>query len=200
MTYVPVTTSSDSSTVTASIGSLTGMLAGQLYLFVSSTNCWIKQGTTKLVTCATNANMADGDKLTIAVSNGDSVTYEYDKSANGVASTSTSWAAGAGTAAQTAATLATAIGIAQPTLVVTDNADGTLTITVKDKHATFTEEVTHASFTVADAHPPAAAADGSMFVPAATQILIDGDNGPQLGVLRNTADGHASLTRVAEVR
>jgi len=144
--------------------------------------------------------MADGDKLTIAVSNGDSVTYEYDKSANGVASTSTSWAAGAGTAAQTAATLATAIGIAQPTLVVTDNADGTLTITVKDKHATFTEEVTHASFTVADAHPPAAAADGSMFVPAATQILIDGDNGPQLGVLRNTADGHASLTRVAEVR
>lgn len=197
--YAPVISTSDSSTVTATAAQLTGMSALYNYMFVSSTACWIKQGTTVLITCATNANMIDGDKLIIAVAGVDAVTYEYDKSANGVASGNISWAAGAGTAAQTAATLATAITGAQPTLTVTDNLDGTLTVTVKDRHATFTEQVAHASFTVAAAVPPATAADGSMFVPAGVTLYLFGNLGPQLGVIRSAADGICSLTRVAQV-
>ena len=199
--FAPVTNTSDSSTVTASVGSLTGMVASKMYLFVSSTNCWIKQGTTQLVTCTTNANMTDGDKLIIAISGLDAVTFEYDKAANGVTAGNVSWAAGASTAAQVAATLVTAInGSAIASyLTVTDNTDGTVTITVKDRHATFTEQVAHVAFTVAATHPPASAADGSMFVPAGVVITIDGNRGPQLGVIRNSADGNASLTRAQKV-
>lgn len=200
MTLIPVTSSSDSSTVTVALGSVLGMVASKQYLFVSSTACWIKQGTTKLVTCATLADMVDGETLTIAISNGLTVVYEFDKAANGVAAGNVSWTAGAGTAAQNAATLKTAIdGTAQDTLVVTDNADGTLTITAPDQHATFSDTVAHASFTIANTHPPAAAADGSMFVPAALVITLDGNNGPQLGVLRDAADGKCSLTRAHKV-
>ncbi|HEY6018603.1 MAG TPA: hypothetical protein VIY48_01530, partial [Candidatus Paceibacterota bacterium] len=93
--YAPVISTSDSSTVTATAAQLTGMSALYNYMFVSSTACWIKQGTTVLITCATNADMTDGDKLIIAVAGVDAVTYEYDKSANGVASGNISWAAGA---------------------------------------------------------------------------------------------------------
>ncbi len=200
MTLVPVTTTSDSSTVTATAAGLGGSMAtGQLWMFVSSTNCWIKQGTTQLVTCATNANMTDGDYITIAVENGSTKTYEYDKSANGVVSGRVSWAAGAATAADVAATLATAIAGAQPELTVTDNTDGTLTITLLGKVVTITENVAHASFTVAAAAVPATAADGSMFVPALVTVVLDGNLGPQVGVIRDTADGKASLTRLKTV-
>jgi len=79
------------------------------------------------ITCDTNANMADGN--TVTLDDGfRKVTYEYDKSANGVAAGNVNWAAGAGTAAQTAATLKTAIEANQTAFIVTDNADGTLTI------------------------------------------------------------------------
>lgn len=87
------------------------------------------------VTVDTNANMADGNIVTIN-SGVRKIVYEYDKSANGIAVTSVgtappraAWAAGAGTAAQSAATLATAIAAWQPELTVVDNADGTLTLT-----------------------------------------------------------------------
>lgn len=81
-----------------------------------------------LVTVDTNANMADGNVVTI--NDGfRKVTYEYDKSSNGVAAGNVSWAAGAGTAAQSATTLATAIAGAQPSLTVVNNANGTLTLT-----------------------------------------------------------------------
>ena len=84
MIQYPVTGSSDSTTVTLTVAQLATMVADRRYLFVSSTNCWIKQGTTVLITCVTNANMADGDTITIAVTGKDTVVYEYDKSANGV--------------------------------------------------------------------------------------------------------------------
>lgn len=45
------------------------------------------------------------------------------------------------------------------------------------------------------AAPTAAAADGSMFVPAGAIIMIDGGLGVALSVIRDTADGKASLTR-----
>lgn len=45
------------------------------------------------------------------------------------------------------------------------------------------------------ATPTATAGDGSMFVPAGVQVLIDGGLGAALSVIRATADGSASLTR-----
>lgn len=82
------------------------------------------------ITVDTNANMTDGN--TVTIDDGDrKVVYEYDKSANGVAAGNVSWAAGAGTAAQSAATLKTAINGQHTGLTVTDNLDGTLTLTNK---------------------------------------------------------------------
>lgn len=82
------------------------------------------------ITVDTNANMADGD--TVTLDDGfRKVTYEYDKTANGVAAGNVNWAAGAGTAAQSAATLKTAINANQTAFTVTDNLNGTLTITHK---------------------------------------------------------------------
>lgn len=46
------------------------------------------------------------------------------------------------------------------------------------------------------AAPTAAAADGNMFVTANTVIVINGTAGAKLAVIRDTADGRASLTRV----
>lgn len=46
------------------------------------------------------------------------------------------------------------------------------------------------------ANPTAAASDGNMFVPAGVQVMIDGAGGEKLAVIRDTADGRASLTRV----
>lgn len=106
-----------------------------------------------LITCATVANLADTDYMTI----GDGVSapklYEFDVAGNGVTagrvqvnvSTDT-------TAAQVAARLRTAILANQPSLSVTDNANGTLTVTSLLRgtpgNVTMTENVTHASFTV----------------------------------------------------
>lgn len=196
MYVTPVTATSDSSTVTATVAQLTGMEALKYYVFASSTNCWVKQGTTQLITCVTNANMADSDFITIAVSGGTTVVYEYDKSANGVTAGRQSWAAGASTAIDVAATLATAIATAQPTLSVTNNANGTLTVTANDKIATFTENVANAGFTITSTSPLATAADGSVYIPANVVFYFDGNRGAQLGVIRDSADGKASLTRV----
>ncbi len=44
------------------------------------------------------------------------------------------------------------------------------------------------------------AAAGSSFLPAATQILIDGSLGPKLSVIQNSGAGKASLTSVVIVR
>jgi hypothetical protein len=83
---------------------------------------------TTLITCTTNANMADTDFFTL--NDGFRfVVYEYDKSANGVTAGRVQWVAGAGTAAQSAATLKTAIEANQPAFTVVDNLDGTLTLT-----------------------------------------------------------------------
>lgn len=204
MTYAPVSSSS----LTVAVGAAAAQFAGTMsadteYLFFSSTACWIKQGTTQLITCTTNANMLDGDKLVISVAGrsapNNSVTYEYDKSANGVTAGNQSWAAGAATAIDVAATLATAIAAAQPFLAVTNNGNGTLTITALDAQATFTEQVSNAAFTVTSTTPLATAASGSMYVPANVQLVLSGDMGAQLGVLQDSVAGKASLTRTKVV-
>lgn len=44
------------------------------------------------------------------------------------------------------------------------------------------------------AAPVASAAAGSMFVPANTQVMIDGANGARLAVIQDAVAGKASLT------
>ncbi len=82
---------------------------------------------TGTVTTDTNANMADGD--IVVLSDGfRTVTYEYDKTANGVVAGRIAWAVGT-TAASVATNLKTAIDANQPGLSVADNLAGVLTIT-----------------------------------------------------------------------
>ncbi|MGN6103652.1 MAG: hypothetical protein ACTHU0_00980 [Kofleriaceae bacterium] len=45
------------------------------------------------------------------------------------------------------------------------------------------------------ANPTATAGAGSMFVPARVGVLVEGLNGAKLAVIRDSADGKASLTR-----
>ncbi len=195
MLLIPLTTSADSSTVTATVAPLGGSLAvKQVYLFASSTNCWIRQGTGKLVTCVTKANLADTDFITVGLVTGTKV-YEFDTAGNGVTagrvqvnvSTDT-------TAAQVAARLRTALLANQAALEVTDNTDGTLTVIAPDLIMTITENVANAGFTLGAATITATAADGSMFVPALFSVALNGDHGPQVGVIRDAVDGKASVT------
>lgn len=107
---------------------------------------------TGLITCVTNANMADTDYITIGDGVSAAKLYEYDKAADGVTGGRVSWAAGASTAADVAATLKTAINANQPSIDVTDNLDGTLTLRHKVPgtagNVTITENVANAGFLV----------------------------------------------------
>ena len=202
MLIYPLTTTSDSSTVTASAAAIgggagaTALLVGQTYLYVSNTNSWIRQGSCKLVTCVTKANFADTDFFTITVA-GIAVVYEFDKAGDGVTTGRVQVNISSdSTAAQCAARLRTAILANQTTLEVTDNTDGTLTVAAPDLIMTITENVANAGFTVASAVMTVAKADGSMYVPLNYPVLLNGDSGPQVGCLRDSADGTATCTRV----
>lgn len=196
MRLTPVTGTGQFSTVTATLAEVaTGLGATFDYLLATSTNTYVRQGTAKKITCATNANMTDGDYITITI-DGTAVLYEYDKSANGVTAGRTSWAAGAGTAAQTAATLKTAIEATQTALRCVDHGDGTLTVDLVDSRGlTITETVAHASFTITAGIMQASAAAGSTLIPASFPVMLKGALGGQVGVLRVSADGAASVTR-----
>ncbi len=194
MIFMPIVHLSDSATITATAANLGTMVLNGRYMFVSSTNCWIKQATTRLVTCVTKANFADTDYMAITF-NGSTVTYEFDKTGNGVTAGRVQVNISPDTtAAECAARLRTAILANQSTLIVTDNSDGTLTITANAAYMTITETVANAGFLVAAFAPPATAADACMYVPANVILTIDGSYGPQLGVIRDTANGSASLT------
>lgn len=49
-------------------------------------------------------------------------------------------------------------------------------------------------FIAQGATPTATAADASMFVPSRTPIILAGSSGAALSIIRDTADGKASLT------
>ncbi len=189
--------------VTATVAVLaSALLDGSPYLLASSTNCWVRQGTAKLVTCTTQANMLDTDTLTITYTTAGGVTstkvYEFDKAGNGVTAGRVQVNISADTtAANVAARLKTAIEANQTDLRVVDPANGTLIIDIADSTSlTITEGVNNAAFTVAAGTMQATAAAGSMFVPAGVQVLLDGSQGAQVGILRDTADGKASCTFV----
>lgn len=190
------TTTSLYSTVTATAAAIASTIADNVrYVFASSTNCFIKQGTSLLVTCMTEANATDGDYFTLTI-DGAATIYEFDKAGDGVTSGRVQVNISADTTAATvAARLRTTILANQTQLSVTDNTDGTLTVVAPELRMTSSENVSHASFTIANAVCAPTAASGSMYVPAGLQVFLDGRSGPQVGVLRDTADGKATLTR-----
>lgn len=53
-----------------------------------------------------------------------------------------------------------------------------------------------ATWIAQSANPTATAADGSMFVPAGVEILIDGGAGAKLAVIQDSVGGVATLTQV----
>lgn len=173
------------------------MAAQQYWMFVSSTNCWIKQANpTGTITCVAKASLLDTDFMTINDGINAAVLYEFDTVGNGgtggrvIVNVS-----GATTAADVAVLLKAAIEANQTYLTVTHNGAGVLTLTATSRNITLTETVTDAGFLVAYT-PQATAAALSMYVPANTQIIIDGSLGSNLSVLRDTADGSASLTKM----
>ncbi len=177
----------------------TAMVGGKFYEFCSSTNCYVKQGKALTVTCATKANLVDGEQLTVTL-DGVSTVFEFDKTGNGVSSGTTAVDISGGgvvTAANVAAVLAPVLDAAYSDITVTDNTDGTITLNTNGHRMTATDTVTHASFTIANSTLLAATAGaGSMFVPALRVVLIDGLRGQTLSVIRATADGTATLTPV----
>lgn len=177
------------------IEAATGLLSDTPYMVMATSACWIRQGTAKLFTCATQANMADTDTLVITTATS-TKTYEFDKAGNGVTagnvqvniSTDT-------TAATVAARLRTAILASQTELRVVDVGAGLLHVEIgASRTLTVTENVAHASFTVTAGIVQASAASGSMFLPASAIAVIDGSRGAQLGVIRDAADGKISAT------
>ncbi len=82
------------------------------------------------ITCGTDAAATDGNSVTVGDGIKSAVTFEYDKSSNGVAGSNTSWAAGT-TAASNATALAILIAAAFPSLTVVDGLAGVLTLTHK---------------------------------------------------------------------
>lgn len=107
---------------------------------------------TGLVTCVTNANMADSDYITVGDGINPAILFEYDKSANGVTSGRTAVTAGSSTAIDVAAAFVAAINTAMPALLAAAVGDGTFTIAHRWPGAggniTITENVANAGFLV----------------------------------------------------
>lgn len=197
MRRYPVTGSGQSAAYsTSAVQVATGLADKADYMFAASTGSYVRQGTAFLVTCATQANTVDTDFMTITV-NGTAVVYEFDKAGDGVTAGRVQVNISSDTTAATvAARLRTAILASQPALRVVDPADGTLLIDLVDSRGlTVTENVAHASFTVAAGVMQASAAAGSTYVPAGVVLDLDGTRGGQVGVIRESADGRASVAR-----
>lgn len=164
-----------------------------LYLYVSSTDSWVKQGQAFLLTMDAKANLTEACLVSITY-DGSTVIYELDKTGDGVAAghvqvdihTDT-------TAATVAARLRTAILANQAALSVTDNTDGTLTVQANGKPMNATASAVGTLAAAETALIPTKA-DGCMFIPAKSERLFNGVGGPRLAAIRDSADGAASLT------
>lgn len=180
----------------APFATLTALVASIVYMFTSSTACWVRQGSAWLLTAVSKANSTAGDYYTITI---DGVTVTYQMNVTGTDTVAVAGAtqvdiSGATTAASVAALLRTAVLATQTTLTVTDNSDGTLTIVKSGAIVTMTEHITNAGGLVATATLVASAAAGSLFWPANTPLLLSGQFGAKVSVIRDAADGKASLT------
>jgi hypothetical protein len=196
MILSPDITTSIKAAVTATQAGFASSMSTYLWMFVSSTNCWIKQANPSgTITCVAKASMADTDIMTINDGT-TTVTYEFDTAGNGVTGGRVQVnISGATTAASVAVILKAAIEANQTYITVTHDGLGVLTLASTTKNITLTETVANAGFLVSYG-PQASAATGSMYVPANTQIILDGRCGSNLSVIRDSADGSASLTRL----
>ncbi len=202
---VPLISTSVEAAVTASetdfgtAMTLQNVDASIYYEMVSNTACWIKQGAALKLTVATKANTAAGDYFTLTL-DGVAVVYQLNVSGTDAAIVGATQIdiSGATTAAQVAALVRTAVLAAQPGLTsITDNGDGTLDVLAVGKTLVITENVAHASFTVtASAVLAATAGTGSKFCAAGERVIIDPKSGQYLSIIRDAADGKATLTRI----
>lgn len=199
MIYNLLTNTSDSAAVGASAAAIGGLLDSRLYYrFMTSANCWIRQGTSRLLTCVAKANLVDGETVTIANSRS-TVVYEFDVTGNGVATGNVQVDVSTDTTnAQVATRLRTAILASQSYLEVTDNANGTLTVVAPDLVMTITDTVANGTFANAAATMTVSAADKSVFIPAnAPDVILYGHNGPNVAIIQDGAStGTASLTQI----
>ena len=182
--------------VTATAIGFAATMAGRdIWMFMSTTNCWIKQASPSgTINCIAQASMADTDYITINDGT-TSVLYEFDTAGDGVTGGRVQVdISGATSAADVAAVLKTAIEANQSYITVTDAGSGVLTLASTSKNITITENVTDAGFTVSYG-PIASAASGSMFVPANVVMPISGYAGSNISVIRDTADGKATLVK-----
>jgi len=169
------------------------MYASGVFMLVSSTACWFKQANpTATIVCDTNANMADGDTVTINDGINSAKVYEYDKAADGVAGSNVTWTAGT-TAATVATNLAAAINASPPNASVVATVSGA-TVTVKSTIGNLTTTKSSASGMTVAYTPQASAAAGSAYIPANTPVFLDGRLGSNCSIIRDAADGKASLT------
>jgi len=192
------TTSTEVAVGSTAAAVASSLLAGERYKFASSTACWIRQGTCIKVTFVAKASLVDGETFTLTLGLSKTpTTYEFDVAGDGVKSGNVQINVSAVTTAIQIAGLArTAILAAQTALNVTDNGDGTLTIEAPDIVMSFSETVANGTFAAANQAVPATAGAGSCYVPANTIVDINGDQGPQLGVIQDAVAGKASATRV----
>ena len=141
----------------AAIGNTTATIDAENYSVWSALAFGIRPAqiparATGLITCTTKANYVDTDYMTISDGINPAVRYEFDTAGDGASSGVAVNISGATTAVDVAGILRTAIIANQPGLEVTDNADGTLTITHRwpgvGGNNTMTENVTNAGHTV----------------------------------------------------
>ncbi len=199
--FIPCSALADELAVGASsapFAALTALVSGITYAFVSSTNCWLRQGSAWLLTAVAKASCAAGDYFTITVDGVDTV---YQLNVSGTDSVKVVGAIQVDISAATDAEsvvdlLVTAITAHQASLVLTDNDDGTLTIVQSGVRITLTEHVADAGFLVAATTLVASAAAGNMFIPLGTFMLLDGRFGAKVSVIRDTASGASTLVPV----
>lgn len=193
-----------STNVTAAIGGTTVAAHTALvdkadYQFAATTACWIRQGTSKLVTCVAKASMADTDYMTITAK-GTAVVFGFDTAGDGVAAGQSLVDISADTTAATVATRLAAAINANATLlalgVIATAIAATVMVDLPESTAlTVTENVANAGFTIGTGIMQATAGTGSMLVGVGTVVDIEGANGPQLGVIQDAAGGKSSTAR-----
>jgi hypothetical protein len=184
---VLLTKTSLESAITATAASIATALDGSgvpgqnLYELTSDTNCWVAQGIADTVFTA----LASSDVCTVAGGHGMNPGDAFMVSNSG----------GGLPAGLSAATVYWANVLTSTTFKVYDTRAHALAGT-----ATGLIDITTNGTGTQTATTTASAAAGSAYVPANTARLIDGINGAKVSVVRDTADGKASITQIMMVR
>src|SRR5690349_865780 len=130
MILSPDCSTSIKASVTATAAAFSSSMAARdIWMFVSTTNCWIKQANPSgTITCIAKASMADTDFITINDGT-TSVLYEFDTAGNGVTGGRVQVnISGATSAADVAVILKAAIDANQTYITTTHNGSGVLTL------------------------------------------------------------------------